>query len=110
MFPEWRVLACLHDSDGMMVTELADRALMEQSRMTRIIDQMHSRNLVRRASDGQDRRRVRVHLTQEGKAISQRLVADAKTHELDLLSTLADTDAARIKPALQALLRPLPNP
>ena len=28
--PEWRVVACLYDSDKMMITELAELSLMEQ--------------------------------------------------------------------------------
>ena len=36
--PEWRVLACLADEDGAMITHLAALALAEQSRLTRIID------------------------------------------------------------------------
>lgn len=102
--PEWRALACLYENEGMMITELAELSLMEQSRMTRIIDQMDQRKLVRRVSDGSDRRRVLVKLTKEGKTLASRLVSDAREHEENLLSDLADTDAARIKPVLQVLL------
>jgi DNA-binding MarR family transcriptional regulator len=105
--PEWRVVACLYDSDKMMITELADLSLMEQSRMTRIIAQMAERGIVKRAHDGKDRRRVWVQLTPDGMALAQTLVADAKIHERALLSELADTDAARIKVMLQTVLKRL---
>lgn len=105
--PEWRVVACLYDSDKMMITELAKLSLMEQSRMTRIIAQMVKRGIVKRANDGTDRRRVWVQLTPDGMALAQTLVADAKAHERALLSELADTDAARIKIMLQAVLKRL---
>lgn len=102
--PEWRVLACLVDDDGMMITQLAKLSLMEQSRMTRIVDQMDARGLVARAPDNADKRRVRVCLTEKGRALADTLVADARTHEARLLSSLADTDAERIKVVLQTLL------
>ncbi|ABD54258.1 MarR family winged helix-turn-helix transcriptional regulator [Jannaschia sp. CCS1] len=102
--PEWRVLACLYDRDGAMITELANRALMEQSRMTKVIDQMDKRGLVRRTSDQTDKRRVRIELTDKGAGIAHRLVAAAKQHETGVLSKIADTDAARIKPVLKTLL------
>ena len=102
--PEWRVLACLVDNENMMITELAELSLMEQSRMTRIVEQMDAKGLVRRVSDPRDRRRVRVQLTDEGRQRAEVLVAEAHAHEDALLSALADTDAARIKPVLQALL------
>ncbi len=105
--PEWRVLACLTDQDGMMITRLADLALVEQSRLTRIIDQMEKRGLVERKTDVQDGRRLLIYLTAEGRKVSAKLVDEAKVHEAKLLSILEDTDAARIKPALKALLRSL---
>lgn len=105
--PEWRVLACLVDSAPMMVTELAELSLLEQSRMTKIIDQMDKRGLVVRCADETDRRRVRVSLTRAGKDIAEALVAQAKAHEARLLASLADTDAARVRPVLQALLEAL---
>ena len=94
--PEWRVLACLADGDALMITRLADLALMEQSRMTRIVDQMSSRGLVERVADAGDKRRVRVRLTEQGQTIADRLVEDAKAQEVRLLSEIADTDAAAI--------------
>jgi len=105
--PEWRVLACLIDSPPLMVTELADLALLEQSRMTKIIDQMDARDLVMRQPDPRDRRRVHISLTVEGRATALSLVNKAKDHEVELMASLADTDAARIKPVLMALLRAL---
>jgi DNA-binding MarR family transcriptional regulator len=105
--PEWRVLACLYDQDGEMVTRLADYALIEQSRLTRIIGQMAGRGLVTRRGDDEDRRRVRVFLTDEGRALAARLVADARRHEADVLRRLEGGDGARIKPALRAILENL---
>ncbi|SDD17417.1 MarR family winged helix-turn-helix transcriptional regulator [Ruegeria marina] len=108
--PEWRVLACLVDNDGMMITRLARLSLMEQSRMTRIVDQMDARGLVTRGADANDKRRVRVRLTAEGRDLAESLVKDARRHETRLLSALADTDAARIKGVLRTLLDVLDKP
>ena len=105
--PEWRVLACLVDGEARMITRLAEFALMEQSRMTRIVDQMAARNLVERVADAGVMRRVRVRLSDQGQELATRLVGDAQAHEAQLLSSLADTDAARIKTVLQSLLASL---
>lgn len=102
--PEWRVLACLVDSDGMMVTHLARLALLEQSRVTKIITQMDARGLVERVGDAGDKRRVKVRLTDNGHRLALDLVDQAKAHEAHILSALADTDAARIKRTLQTVL------
>lgn len=109
--PEWRVLACLYDRDGSMITRLARFALVEQSRLTRIIAQMDDRGLVSRRGDPEDRRRVRVFLTDQGRALATRLVADARAHETRLLTLLQGGDGARLKPALRSLLQALaPDP
>ena len=68
---------------------------------------MDQKDWVERRIDPQDRRRVRVYLTEMGRGLAETLVAEAKTHEAKLLSKLKDTDAARLKPALQALLENL---
>lgn len=102
--PEWRVLASLYDQDGLMTTKLAEYALAEQSRLTRIIDQMDKKGLVERRSGKDDRRKVTVHLTDDGYALASELVTEARKHEKNLLNVLEDTDASRLKSALQALL------
>ncbi|MGE4612544.1 MAG: MarR family transcriptional regulator [Paracoccaceae bacterium] len=105
--PEWRVLAGLYDQDGMMVTQLAKISLTEQSRLTHIIAQMEKRGLVQRCGDPEDRRRVRVHFTDEGKRIADILVAKARKHEENLLEALQDGDSSRLKPVLRDLLKKL---
>ncbi len=77
---------------------------MEQSRLTRIIDQMDERGLVQRKADVDDGRRVRIFLTVKGKRLANALVEEARVHEEGLLQSLAHTDAEHLKPALKALL------
>ena len=108
--PEWRVLACLYDRDGAMITRLARFSLIEQSRLTKIIIQMGERGLIRRQGDPEDRRRVRVYLTEEGRKLAGELVADARVHERELLQMLAGGDGARIKQSLASLIERLSPP
>lgn len=105
--PEWRVLACLYDEDGQMITRLAEIALAEQSRLTRIIDGMVKRGLLERRDDAADRRRVRIYLTKTGAALAANLVAKARTHEDQILSRLPGSQTKQLKPALAALLQKL---
>lgn len=102
--PEWRVLACLNDRDGAMITRLARFALIEQSRLTKIIIQMEDRGLVQRQGDAKDRRRVRVWLTEAGSRLAARLVEDARRHEGALLTMLGGREGAALKAALRSLI------
>ena len=108
--PEWRVLACLTDQDGAMITRLADIALVEQSRLTRIIDGMVQKGWVTRKPDNRDKRRVRVHLTDGGRDLADKLIFAARQHEAALLGALGSPDAERIKGALTGLLTRLNDP
>lgn len=104
---EWRVLGCLNEGNGQMITRLAKVALYEQSRMTRIIEKMEDRGLVERRPDPEDGRRVRVHLTEKGKNISDRLVRDAGNHEKKLLEAVAHEEGSDIKSVLKSLIEHL---
>ncbi|WP_295812048.1 MarR family winged helix-turn-helix transcriptional regulator [uncultured Nitratireductor sp.] len=99
--PEWRILACLSDEDGQMVTQLAQLALIEQSHLTKIVDQMAAKGLVKRRSDERDRRRVRVFLTAAGRALGARLVDQARAHEHAIIARLRPGEAALLKDALK---------
>ncbi len=105
--PEWRVIACLFDQDGEMITRLAEYSLIEQSRLTRIIDQMDRRGLVQRKTDSADRRRVRVYLTAQGRKVAATLVDSARRHEKQLLASLEGASGENLKHALQSLLQSL---
>lgn len=108
--PEWRVLACLYDEDGLMVTRLAELALMEQSRLTKLIDQMDNRDLVRRGSDEIDRRRVRVYLTAQGRELATYLVGAARQHEVKVMENLLPGEAELLKTLLRRLYGSLSAP
>lgn len=101
--PEWRVLACLSDEDGQMLTRLAAFALMEQSRMSKVVDQMAVKGLVSRRSDVADRRRVRIFLTDSGHALASELVAEASRHERTLARALPAGLMGALKDALKRI-------
>lgn len=102
--PEWRVLACLADEDGQMVTQLATLALMEQSRLTKIIDQMAEKGFVARRSDERDRRRVRVFLTEAGRSLAIELVEAAKAHQASILAQLTRDETETLKNVLNRII------
>ncbi|MFL5199250.1 MAG: flavin reductase [Microvirga sp.] len=101
---EWRVLACLADAEGLGVGELAAMALMQQPRMTKILDKMAREGLVERRADEEDRRRARVHLTAAGRIRVAPVLAAAKEHEAAILAPFTDDERAMIKHALDLLI------
>ena len=102
--PEWRVLACLMDVEGLSVGELAAMALMKQPGLTKVLDRMERDDLLKRKSTSGDRRRVTIHLTAKGRARVKPVQGAAKKHEADLLTQFTDDQRATIKYALDLLI------
>jgi len=102
--PEWRVLACLMDVEGLSVGELAAMALMKQPRLTKVLDRMEAEGLVERRGTAADRRRTPIHLTPKGRATVKPVLRAARTHEATLLKQFTDDERAVIKHALDLLI------
>lgn len=102
---EWRVMACLWGTGGQMVTELARKAQMEQSRLTRVIERMEQRGLVKRERSREDRRKVLVTYAPEGRRIAADLVTRAHAQEEAFLKAhLTDAEGKNLKHLLSRLI------
>jgi DNA-binding MarR family transcriptional regulator len=102
--PEWRVLACLMDVEGLSVGELAEMALMKQPGLTKVLDRMERNELLKRQGTSDDRRRVIIHLTAKGRARVKPVQRAAKAHEAELLKQFTAEQRATIKSALDLLI------
>ena len=102
--PEWRVMACLVDEDGLGVGELAAMSIMKQPRMTKLLDRMAAQALVERRADPRDRRRALIHLTARGRAAVRPVLAAARAHEGAVLAPFSEAERAVIKQALDLLI------
>lgn len=80
--PQWVVLTALWRADGLMVTHLADYCANGQPALSRILDRMESKGLVRRQASSQDRRSVRVYLTSEAKELAPLIECYKEFHEI----------------------------
>lgn len=68
------VLAALRDSDGALrQVELAERVLLSNSGLSRLIDRIEKAELVRRTACDTDRRSFYIELTDEGRAMLERM-------------------------------------
>jgi DNA-binding MarR family transcriptional regulator len=72
--------------------------------MTNRVDRLVSRGLVRRDSDPDDRRSVRVELTDQGRATVDGALVDLLRAERELLAGLAEPDRTGLADGLRRLL------
>ena len=67
------VLQALWENDGMSITDLGEKAQLEKSTMTSLIDRMEGAGLVRRDDHPTDRRAYMICLTSRGKELEEKL-------------------------------------
>ena len=100
---EWRVLAVLHDSEPLAVSQLALDVLSKQPTVTKLVQRMADQGWVALQACPTDQRRTLVAATPAGKRLVRPLVEQAREHEARLLRSLGATD----KTALRTLLAKL---
>ena len=72
---QWRALAWLSRQPGLRQVELADHLDVEPITLCRIIDRLQDSGLVERRRDPDDRRAWRLHLTDTGVPLTEKLRA-----------------------------------
>jgi DNA-binding MarR family transcriptional regulator len=92
----WRILAVLAMGDGITISEIIDRAMMEQSALSRVLMTMEDEEYVRRVSSREDARYVEVFLTDKGRALFNSLDPVVRRRQNRLLKGFSpqETEAA----------------
>ena len=103
---EWRVLATLHDSDPLTVSQLAHEVLSKQPTVTKLVQRMAEQGWVSLLADPADQRRTLVAASAAGRRKVRPLVDAARAHESRLLRALGATEKAALRKLLEKLTRP----
>lgn len=82
---EFKCIRAFHGDADLSVKEIAKRMGLTSSRLTRILDGMFEKKIVTRDFDPDDRRVIRVRLTERGKTIAKRLNVDNQTIHEEIL-------------------------
>jgi DNA-binding MarR family transcriptional regulator len=88
-------LLALFEEDGLTQRELCDRVRIEQATMANTLQRMQRDGLVRCVADPDDKRRMRVYLTEKARAIEPELVAAARSLNADATDGLTDAEVTQ---------------
>ncbi|NLB88728.1 MAG: MarR family transcriptional regulator [Syntrophomonadaceae bacterium] len=88
--PQSFILFCLLEDDGITLKEIGNRTLIDSSSMTVLVDKLENEGLVERRLDSQDRRAIRVFITESGKSIAQEVTEIAKDFNTQLYDLLGE--------------------
>ncbi len=92
----WRILAVLAMGDGITISEIIERAMMQQSALSRALMTMEEEGYLRRVARREDARYVDVFLTDRGRALFNALDPVVRRRQNRLLKdfTPGEVDAA----------------
>jgi len=104
--PQFRVLTFLNRTNGASLSAVADRVGLSLPAMSRLINGLVERGLVRREESESDRRFVVLRLTTEGRDLVHTARAGAQSRLAETLDALSPTQRAQVAQAM-VLLRSL---
>ncbi len=98
------VMMSLWESDGLKVIELGQRAGLEPSTMTGLLDRMERDGFLSRAPDPDDRRAQRVRLTDQGRSVRPAVEQIVDEALETVLARVSPTEQDRLVKTLRAIL------
>jgi DNA-binding MarR family transcriptional regulator len=105
--PQTFVLTCLYDENGITLKEIGNRTLIDSSSMTVLVDKLEKDKLVERQLDPEDRRAIRVYITDKGKAIAEELVKIGTEFNVQLYDMLGEGNQKEFTHGIKNLLNGL---
>jgi DNA-binding MarR family transcriptional regulator len=102
---QWRVLAALHDSPPLTVSELAQEVLSKQPTVTKLVQRMAEQGWLVLQADASDQRRTMVAASASGRRLVRPLVDTARQHEARMLRALGPAEKLALKKLLEKLTR-----
>jgi DNA-binding MarR family transcriptional regulator len=102
--PQWGLLALLNESDGLTIGIIGLKRGLDAPTVTGIVNRLEHNKLVERRHDKEDRRVVKVYLTDEGRDLTRYLYEAAETFNEILTRTLSEDEVKRLRTQLQQII------
>ncbi len=88
--PQSFILFSLLEEDGATLKEIGNKTIIDSSSMTVLVDKLEKEQLVQRKLDSQDRRAIRVYITDKGREIAEKISAIGVEFNARLLDLLGE--------------------
>ena len=102
---QWSVLITVYREDAVTPLEIARFIDVDPGSLTRLLDRMEDKDLVRRLPVDGDRRSIRIALTPRAAALAPRLAALADANDATFFNVLPAEELRDFRRALAQLLR-----
>ena len=101
----WGLLNMLIHHEGINQTVLADFMGKDKPNLTRLLDRLEEKGFALRETDPEDRRSYRLHVTDDGRAVVERMRPEIEAHVEDVFAGIGKRDVDTFKKVLQTILR-----
>jgi DNA-binding MarR family transcriptional regulator len=102
--PQWGALSLLLVQDGMTIGTMSQKRGVDAPTATGIITRLEQNGLVERRHNREDRRVVKIYLTEEGRDISNTLVSSVEHFEQSMKRGFSESEMDRFLLQLQQLI------
>ena len=103
--PKMRALAVLSALDGIFINELAVYAVVEQSTLSRALDQLSADGLVKREIDSIDTRATRIYMTKTGSEAFKSLWPDMLSTYNEMFKDINEDEKSQFIVTLRKILK-----
>lgn len=89
---QWSLLMCLDEHDGITHKDLAQRTDKDPANITRLVDQLERKALVKRAANPNDRRSQLLYITDTGRTSAHELAPIEAHYVQQMLTDISDEE------------------
>ena len=100
---EWRMLDCLGAQRNLTIHDLAERAVVDRTVASRLVDKLAERGLVEKVLLKTDRRFAQVSVTDQGRYLLDQANPDVHRARAQLFSGMSPDEATQLSQALEKL-------
>ena len=100
---EWGVMATLATHEGLLSSELAEKAQLDRARTSRALSGLEEKGWVQRRPLDGDRRRVAIYLTPEGRRMYGLILPEMAKIHADIVAVLSDDELRQFDATLAKL-------
>ena len=100
----WRMMAWLSENEPCSITDLTKELMLKQPSVTRLVEAARKDGLVDTSQDDDDRRRVHVTLSQEGRRLITELRKSARASDQTIVDSLGKSRASQVKKTLHQII------
>lgn len=97
------VLGFLSDEDRITSSELGKRTELDSATMTGILDRLEAAGLIERQGNPADRRSIKIHLTEQGKALAGEAVRIIAKANREFLAILTEQEQEELRSLIRKL-------